>query len=699
MLYTLDFHVGNMKNTDEISPPPDKRRKSSPKLDKLQLYPQKDKSTFKADHNTESIVSSVSINNIKNWVHNLTSFQTRHSLSVHINDVADFLMEEFKKMHYTDVVFHEYNFQGRNLKNVICKKKGTNNNILIICAHYDSIMEHHNDFNARAPGANDNASGVAAILEIARILNPLKLNDNIQFVLFSGEEQNLVGSRAYAKYITDKNNMKPLKLINLDMIGNPAFNDGIIYVERDNNENSIHNRNPNNDEESIRFGEIMKQMVNYTDLQVRLDSIYNSDYAPFEELGHICIGAYDGSAVNENSHYHSSTDDESLLNYSYLTSVSKMVLATILTIGWTDAKLSEIETKPIGTETKPIGTETKPIGTETKPIGTETKPIGTETKPIGTETKPIGTETKPIGTETKPIGTEEKIPTPKVDDPEFINQRKRLQDAIEKVDIWVSTGVENGLFINDINKPTYQLIIDKMKSSKANLIKGNLIDSDHDLDEVLDKYSDAKHAMSTRWRLFNIYALDVYLYLIGFLALIFAFYVSKLDEFSQQPPFVQTALHAATWGAIGAILRGLWFLKEGVGEGKYRKTWRILYYSYPFLGGIFGTLTYLILVAGLLTFGGNDALDGLTNGNATSGNQVEKPVAETATSGNQVVKPGENASDSSNDKPNPLSPRNLLFIPIAALAGFNWEWFMIIFNRLADIFTVTEKKPTEKIPT
>ena len=121
----------------------------------------------------------------------------------------------------------------------------------------------------------------------------------------------------------------------------------------------------------------------------------------------------------------------------------------------------------------------------------------------------------------------------------------------------------------------------------------------------------------------------------------------------------------------------------------------------------------MILIAGLLTFGGNNGLDGLTNGNATSGNQVEKPVAETAisgnqigkpvaetaSSGNQIGKPGENASDSSNDKPNPLPPRNLLFIPIAALAGFNWEWFMIIFNRLADIFTVTEKKPTEKIPT
>ncbi len=692
MLYTLDFHVANMKNTDILSPPPDKRRKSSPKLDKLQLYPQiKDKSTFKADHNTESIVSSVSINNIKNWVHNLTSFQTRHSLSVHINDVADFLMKEFKNMGYTDVVFHEYNFQGKKLKNVICKKKGTNNNILIICAHYDSIMEDHNNFNARAPGANDNASGVAAILEIARILNPLKLNDNIQFVLFSGEEQNLVGSRAYAKYITDKNNMKPLKLINLDMIGNPAFNDGIIYVERDNNENPIHNRNPNNDEESIRFGEIMKQMINYTDLQVRLDSIYNSDYAPFEELGHICIGAYDGSAEDENSHYHNSTDVETLLNYPYLTSVSKMVLATILTVGRTETKLS---------------------GTDAKPKVTEGASI-TDLPQNSTGGPGVPITNPERGTDTKPIGTEEIIPTPTVEDPEFINQRKRLQDAIEKVDIWVSTGVENGLFINDTNKPTYQLIIDKMKSSKANLKKGDLIESDHDLDEVLDKYSDAKHAMSTRWRLFNIYALDVYLYLIGFLALIFAFYVSKLDEFSQQPPFVQTALHAATWGAIGAILRGLWFLKEGVGEGKYRKTWRILYYSYPFLGGIFGTLTYLILVAGLLTFGGNDALDELTNGNATSGNQVEKSVAETATSGNQVEKsvaetatsgnqvekPGENASESSNDKTNPLSPRNLLFIPIAALAGFNWEWFMIIFNRLADIFTVTEKKPTEKIPT
>ena len=117
-----------------------------------------------------------------------------------------------------------------------------------------------------------------------------------------------------------------------------------------------------------------------------------------------------------------------------------------------------------------------------------------------------------------------------------------------------------------------------------------------------------------------------------------------------------------------------------MGERKYRKTWRILYYSYPFLGGIFGTLTYLIVFAGLITFSGTEqsaesAVSGLTNSTVSGGT-------------NSTVSGGTDSNS-----------RSLLFIPIAALAGFNWEWFMLIFNRIAEIITVTKERSTEKIQT
>ena len=57
-------------------------------------------------------------------------------------------------------------------------------------------MENKGDSNSRAPGANDNASGVSAIIEIARVLANENLQHSLQFVLFSGEEQGLLGSKA-----------------------------------------------------------------------------------------------------------------------------------------------------------------------------------------------------------------------------------------------------------------------------------------------------------------------------------------------------------------------------------------------------------------------------------------------------------------------------------------------------------------------
>ncbi|HSF49587.1 MAG TPA: hypothetical protein VLA74_02400, partial [Nitrososphaeraceae archaeon] len=121
---------------------------------------------------------------------------------------------------------------------------------------------------------------------------------------------------------------------------------------------------------------------------------------------------------------------------------------------------------------------------------------------------------------------------------------------------------------------------------------------------ILDKYSDAIHSTNRRWKFFNMYAMDIWIYLIGFLGLVFFFYISELNGILKSPPFSESAVHSATWGTFGGILPGLWFLKDIVSERSYRKAFRILYFSIPFLGGLFGVLSYLIIAAGLLTYGG-----------------------------------------------------------------------------------------------
>jgi hypothetical protein len=111
------------------------------------------------------------------------------------------------------------------------------------------------------------------------------------------------------------------------------FAPNTVIIERDNNTNVIHNQVSENDAESIEFGNMMKDMALTVGLQSHLDSIYDSDYEPFESEGFVVIGAYDGSANPvQNPHYHSSSDLPENIDWNYLSLVTKMVVATILNI-------------------------------------------------------------------------------------------------------------------------------------------------------------------------------------------------------------------------------------------------------------------------------------------------------------------------------------------------------------------------------
>ena len=227
---------------------------------------------------------------------------------------------------YTNVYFHDYSENGYQLKNVICHKQGLTDRFIAICAHFDSIMEDINNAEDRAPGADDNASGVSAVLEIARVLSEAELQQSIQFVFFSGEEHGQWGSRNYAQYLNE-NKTELHRLINLDMVGHPEPHQKKVIIERD-----MGNRVSNNDFDSQIYGEFMKQMaLDYTDLQVVFGPIYDSDYMPFEALGYVVVGIYDGGQVSTT--YHAKTDVASTLDMKYIVSVTKLVLAAILKEG------------------------------------------------------------------------------------------------------------------------------------------------------------------------------------------------------------------------------------------------------------------------------------------------------------------------------------------------------------------------------
>jgi Zn-dependent M28 family amino/carboxypeptidase len=294
----------------------------------------------KADDKIVSLIDQVLLENLKSKLIKLSSYHTRHTKSACINTVAEWLKNEFEYIGYRDVSYHHYKekmgTKEYNLKNIICKKDGNYNKAILLCAHYDSRMNKKDDYTSRAPGANDNASGVSAILEIARILYDVPTEYSIQFVLFSGEEQDLVGSKHYSEYVKEKN-IDIFRLINLDMIGHPYPDPNIVIIEVDNNDDPNYNGIPKNDSDSIKFGKMMRNVTStYTNLEFEPGLIYSSDYEHFESKGFVVVGVYDGGAVDSgnylNPDYHSITDTSDKIDWNYLTSVTKMILATILTL-------------------------------------------------------------------------------------------------------------------------------------------------------------------------------------------------------------------------------------------------------------------------------------------------------------------------------------------------------------------------------
>ncbi|MBZ0300382.1 MAG: M20/M25/M40 family metallo-hydrolase [Anaerolineae bacterium] len=106
---------------------------------------------------------------------------------------------------------------------------------ILIGAHYDSISIAFEDGTVAAPGANDNATGIAALLELARVLSTRSHRASIMFVAFSAEEVQRQGSRAFVRDYLLPRNIELNLMINMDMIGTPtdgngAINDKVIRI-------------------------------------------------------------------------------------------------------------------------------------------------------------------------------------------------------------------------------------------------------------------------------------------------------------------------------------------------------------------------------------------------------------------------------------------------------------------------------------
>jgi len=128
------------------------------------------------------------------------------------NKAADYISQQLKQMGYTPE-FQDFTMGRSKTKNVLAARVGPLDSVIVVGAHYDAVGPIRNSF---CPGADDNASGVAAVLELAKMLKTSRRT--ILFLFFSGEEDGLIGSAYYVKHPKYPNN-KTVFMLNLDMIG------------------------------------------------------------------------------------------------------------------------------------------------------------------------------------------------------------------------------------------------------------------------------------------------------------------------------------------------------------------------------------------------------------------------------------------------------------------------------------------------
>jgi len=206
----------------------------------------KAQTTISRDPQIEKMVNEVSKDSLESYIKKMVSFGTRSTLSIQtdpkrgIGAARNWVLSRFNEFakeaggrmsSFIDTVTLQPD--GRRvdkptlLGNVVAVLKGTDTNddrIFIISGHLDNMRSNVMDGSGDAPGANDDASGVAAVMECVRVMSKRSFPATIMFVAVSGEEQGLLG----ANYMADKakkQNWNIEAVLNNDIMGSNNSNE------------------------------------------------------------------------------------------------------------------------------------------------------------------------------------------------------------------------------------------------------------------------------------------------------------------------------------------------------------------------------------------------------------------------------------------------------------------------------------------
>lgn len=221
---------------------------------------------------------------------------------------------------------YDFEFKGRTHRNWLLNLPGQNPGqaAILVGAHYDSVPG--------SPGADDNASGVAVLLELARALAAQPPRRPVRLVAFDLEEMGLVGSRHYAETLAQR--QEPLYLmLSLEMLGyrcgaphSQQYPPGLRYIYPNRGDYIAQIGNWPTIPAMVRLWQefraagVRSQWLPVIRQGYPVPATRRSDHAPFWDLGYRAIMVTD-TADLRNPHYHQATDTLDTLDLAFLTQV------------------------------------------------------------------------------------------------------------------------------------------------------------------------------------------------------------------------------------------------------------------------------------------------------------------------------------------------------------------------------------------
>lgn len=276
----------------------------------------------------EKVVANASEHRVYSYENDLYKFGSKY-ISKPGNDMASqYIYDKFKSFGY-EPEFQWFTpkkeaYNGKTA-NVMATLKGTTNPelVYVISSHYDSVEE--------GPGADDNTSGTAALLETARILAKNPLPCTIMFLAFTGEEAGLLGSREFVRQAIE-NDINIVGALNNDMVG---------WANNSRLDNTIRYSNEGIRDIQHAAASIFTDMITY-------DALYykNTDaHAYYEAYGDI-VGGIGSYPVLGNPYYHQWNDNLETVNHQLVTEVAKTTAATLMLLASSPSRLKGLMVIP-----------------------------------------------------------------------------------------------------------------------------------------------------------------------------------------------------------------------------------------------------------------------------------------------------------------------------------------------------------------